>query len=87
MSDELIEEPIIVTPEVVALIQRTIAEMRPVVQNDGGDIEFVAIEGNIVRVNLTGACTHCAMAGSTLGGLRRAIMNATGLPLRVAPAF
>lgn len=79
-------ESIRITPEIAAVIEETIALARPAVQNDGGDIELVAIEGGIVRVSLTGACTHCAMAGHTLGGLRRAIMNATGLPIRVLPA-
>lgn len=85
-EEDLLEAQIDVTPEIAELIEQTIQAARPGVQNDGGDLELIAIEGNIVRVALTGACTHCAMAGATLGGLRRAIMSATGLPLRVLPA-
>jgi Fe-S cluster biogenesis protein NfuA len=78
---------IVVTPELLALIEATIAEARPAIQADGGDITLVAVEDGIVRVSLGGACTHCGMAGQTLGGLKRLLTRATGLPLRVLPAL
>ena len=40
--------------------------VRPSLQNDGGDIEFVKMEGNQVFVKLQGACAGCAMAEMTL---------------------
>ena len=46
-------------------IAKVVAEFRPIVQADGGDIELVKVEGDWVRVRLTGACTHCAMACGT----------------------
>jgi len=87
-SDELesVNEPILVSLEQAAAIEQIIDQIRPNIQNDGGDIELVSIEGGIVRVALTGACTHCGMAGQTLGGIRRRLVAATGLPLRVLPA-
>jgi Fe-S cluster biogenesis protein NfuA len=69
-----------------ALIQEIIQSVRPGIQQDGGDIELVAVTGDVVRVRLTGACTHCALAGQTLGGIRRRIVAQLGLPLRVLPA-
>jgi Fe-S cluster biogenesis protein NfuA len=41
-------------------------DLRPYVQADGGDIELVAIEGQRVKVRLTGACTTCPSSPSTL---------------------
>ena len=41
-------------------------EIRPRLQGDGGDVEFVEIEGNVVRVRLKGACKGCPMAQMTL---------------------
>ncbi len=41
-------------------------EIRPHLQRDGGDIEFVAIEGKILKVKLQGACSGCPMALQTL---------------------
>lgn len=40
--------------------------IRPSLQNDGGDIEFVRLEGNKVYVKLKGACAGCMMAQMTL---------------------
>lgn len=34
-------------------------EIRPTLQDDGGDIEFVDFEENIIKVKLYGACAHC----------------------------
>jgi Fe-S cluster biogenesis protein NfuA len=43
-----------------------IAEVRPALQADGGDVALVEVDGNVVRVRLTGACHGCPMAASTL---------------------
>ncbi|MBO4394448.1 MAG: NifU family protein [Spirochaetales bacterium] len=40
--------------------------VRPSLQNDGGDIDFVKMEGNKVYVKLRGACAGCMMAEMTL---------------------
>jgi len=43
-----------------------IEEVRPAIQMDGGDVALLGVEGETVRVRLSGACRHCAMAQSTL---------------------
>jgi NifU-like protein len=68
-----------------AIITQVIAAARPDVQRDGGDIELVDVTGDRVRVRLTGACIGCAMAGHTLGGVRRRLTQALGEPIRVIP--
>ncbi len=41
--------------------------IRPVIQSDGGDIEFVQItDDSVVQVRLHGACVGCPSAGMTL---------------------
>ena len=72
--------------EQLALIDEIIQAVRPGIQQDGGDIALVAVTGDVVRVRLTGACTHCSLAGQTLGGIRRQIVSRLGMPLRVLPA-
>ena len=55
-------------------VKESIEMIRPSLQNDGGDIEFVKIEDNKVYVKLTGACAGCAMAAMTLkNGVERMI--------------
>lgn len=80
----------IVEPEVdtrrLRLIAATLAEVRPVLQKDGGDIDLVEVDGDMVRVRLSGACVGCGMAGQTLGGVRRRLTSVLGTPVRVVPA-
>ncbi len=46
--------------------------IRPALQMDGGDIEYVGFEDGIVKVNLTGACDSCSISWLTLkGGVER----------------
>jgi len=47
-------------------VQKALAEIRPRIQADGGDIDLVAVEGNVVKVRLRGACVGCPMSALTL---------------------
>jgi Fe-S cluster biogenesis protein NfuA len=47
-------------------IKKALAEIRPMLQADGGDVEYIGIEGDIVKVKLKGACGGCPMATMTL---------------------
>jgi len=47
-------------------VQVALAEIRPQIQADGGDIDLVAVENNIVKVRLRGACAGCPMSALTL---------------------
>ena len=68
-----------------SLIAAVIAEMRPVLQRDGGDIELIAIEGDMVVVDMKGSCVGCVLASVTLAGVRKKLIDAVGKPLRVMP--
>ena len=47
-------------------VKEALEYIRPSLQNDGGDIEFVRLEENKVYVRLKGACAGCMMAQMTL---------------------
>ena len=47
-------------------IEKALKEIRPSLQADGGDVEFVSVENGIVKVKLTGACGGCPMSQMTL---------------------
>lgn len=58
--------------QIIALIDK----MRPFLINDGGNLEFVKYEDNIVYVSLLGACKDCAMIDITLkDGIEEMIMS------------
>ncbi|HPB56610.1 MAG TPA: NifU family protein [Candidatus Aminicenantes bacterium] len=54
-------------------VEKLLAEIRPSLQADGGDVELVEItEDNVVMVRLTGHCGGCPMAQMTLkNGIER----------------
>ncbi len=53
-------------------IKEAINDIRPALQNDGGDIEFISIDGKNVHVRLIGACAGCPMSQITLtNGVQR----------------
>lgn len=43
-----------------------IDKIRPFIVNDGGNIEFIKYEDNIVYVRMSGACADCQMLDITL---------------------
>lgn len=53
-------------------IRRSLEKIRPSVQMDGGDIEFVGVDDGVVTVRLFGACEGCPMSPVTLrAGIER----------------
>ena len=48
-------------------VKSIIEQIRPYLQNDGGDVEFVELtSNNVVKVKLQGACGCCPHAKMTL---------------------
>jgi len=43
-----------------------IDNLRPYLINDGGNIEFLKYENNIVYIKMMGACSNCEMLDLTL---------------------
>jgi len=47
-------------------IQAVLDEIRPALQADGGDVEFIDYNDGIVTVRMQGACGSCPMSVMTL---------------------
>ena len=56
MSNEFIEKQIVMVLE----------KIRPFLNRDGGDIEFVDFKDGVVYVKMLGACEGCALIDETL---------------------
>eukprot|EP01134_Creolimax_fragrantissima_P007770 CFRG7770T1 len=63
--------------EVVIMIKELLdSRIRPVVQEDGGDISFDSMKNGIVYLKLHGACGSCASSTATLkGGVENMLMH------------
>ena len=70
---------------VLDLIEESIDEIKPFLQRDGGDIEFVDLTpDNVVRVRLQGACSGCPGSQITLQAIveriiKEAVPEVTGI--------
>lgn len=63
--------------EKIRLILNSIEKIRPYIQRDGGDVEFVSLsEDNVVYVRVYGACVGCLSLNQTLkDGVMSLIMD------------
>lgn len=52
--------------EIESKIKEIINKIKPFLNNDGGDVEFIKFEDGIVYVKLLGACVDCALADNTI---------------------
>ena len=41
-------------------------DLRPLLNQDGGDIEFIRLEDNFVYIKLKGACQNCGFQDETI---------------------
>lgn len=62
--------------EIEIKIISLIDKIRPFLISDGGNIEFVKFEDNVLYVRLTGACAQCSLIDITLkDGIEQLITN------------
>ncbi len=50
----------------IDLINEVINDIKPYLNSEGGDIEFIKYEDDYVYVKLSGACSHCGYQDYTL---------------------
>jgi Fe-S cluster biogenesis protein NfuA len=55
------------TEELTIEVQKALAEIRPFLESDGGNISLISIDDDKhVKVRLEGACTNCSVNQMTL---------------------
>lgn len=47
-------------------IKEILEKMRPYLNMDGGDAQFIKYEDNYVYIKMTGACSNCAFQDNTV---------------------
>ena len=47
-------------------VKKALEQVRPQLQADGGDLEYVGFDNGIVKVKLKGSCSGCPMSAMTL---------------------
>lgn len=63
-------------------------KIRPLLQEDGGDVEIVSLEGMKLQVRLIGACSGCPRSYETLKyGIENALKNLVDEKIEVIPVL
>ena len=52
--------------EIIKTIEATLDKIRPFIQRDGGDVEFLTYEDGIVYIKMLGACANCVAQDETV---------------------
>jgi len=47
-------------------VEKALDKIRPALMADGGNVELVEVDDDVVKVKLTGACSGCPMSQLTL---------------------
>jgi Fe-S cluster biogenesis protein NfuA/nitrite reductase/ring-hydroxylating ferredoxin subunit len=56
------------------LVEEALDEVRPYIESHGGSVELAGMEGDVVRVKMSGSCVGCAASAMTLKrGIEEAI--------------
>jgi Fe-S cluster biogenesis protein NfuA len=91
MADDMLNEPELAVPELAATaltdeekverlaqLSDLIEMVRPIIQQDGGDLVLLRadVEAGVVELQLQGACSSCAISSTTLqAGVERIIKD------------
>ena len=69
---------IITDKKILSKIEVALEEIRPFLEADGGDINFIELTDNwVVKVKLVGACSSCSISMMTLkNGVEMAVKRA-----------
>ena len=61
---------------IVAEIEKILDKIKPYLNSEGGDLEFLKFEDGIVYIRMLGACIDCGALDSTLkDGIELALVN------------
>ncbi len=64
--DPQISEATVGTSDLHARVEKVLDQIRPYVQQDGGDLELVDVVDGVVQIRLAGSCVGCMYSMMTL---------------------
>ncbi|GIV43526.1 MAG: hypothetical protein KatS3mg035_0649 [Bacteroidia bacterium] len=66
----------VVMKTLIERVEEVLDTLRPYLQSDGGDVQVVDIEGDVLKVKLLGNCENCNMNTMTMkAGLEQSIIK------------
>jgi Fe-S cluster biogenesis protein NfuA len=56
-------------------IKYIVDKLRPYLNRDGGDIQFIKLEDNTAYIDMIGACSGCGYAGIEMVGIKEFLIE------------
>ena len=75
LKKEGVEPALTATQKILKISKVIEQQISPELQKDGGDIELVDVEGNVVKVKLSGMCSGCKNAAMTIKGFVESVLR------------
>ncbi|PJC87613.1 Fe-S cluster assembly protein NifU [Vibrio sp. HA2012] len=69
----------------IRVVEAVLDEIRPAVIADGGNIQLVDIEDDLIFVSMSGNCSGCGLSGLTLATIENKVSQALGVAVTVFP--
>ncbi|MGL6259039.1 Fe-S cluster assembly protein NifU [Vibrio sp. WXL210] len=67
------------------LVEQVLAEVRPSIEADGGQVSLVEFDNDLLFISLEGACSGCGMAGMTAQNIEDKVSKRLGRSITVFP--
>lgn len=69
----------------ISRIKAVLDELRPGIEDHGGNIQFSDVKGHMVFVTMSGACSRCVMKATTISMIEDKIADSLGERVTVYP--
>lgn len=69
----------------ISKIKVVLDELRPGIEDHGGNIQLSTVENNMVFVTMSGSCSRCVMKATTISMIESKITDAFGERVTVYP--
>ncbi|WP_413282662.1 Fe-S cluster assembly protein NifU [Vibrio sp. MA40-2] len=69
----------------IKIVESVLDEVRPGIIADGGNIELIDIEDDLVFVSMSGSCTSCSLSGLTINTIETKLSQQLGTHITVFP--
>lgn len=62
--------------QTIEQIKNILNQLRPYINQDGGDVEFISFDDGIVKIQMLGACVGCGVVDMTVKqGIEQALVE------------
>ncbi len=58
-----------------AEVEKILEKIRPYIKMHGGDVELISVDDGVVKLTVSGTCSHCSLADMTYNMLIAGVLK------------